>query len=41
MEEELEGLGFESLDILQPSLLLGMRAGMRPLELLASTLMPR
>jgi uncharacterized protein YbjT (DUF2867 family) len=40
MEEELEGLGFESLDILQPSLLLGMRAGMRPLELLASTLMP-
>jgi uncharacterized protein YbjT (DUF2867 family) len=40
MEEELEGLGFESLDILQPSLLLGMRAGMRPLELLAGTLMP-
>ena len=30
MEQELEGLGFESLDILQPSLLLGMRAGMRP-----------
>lgn len=40
MEEELEGLAFESLDILQPSLLLGMRAGMRPLELLAGALMP-
>ncbi len=40
MEEELEGIGFESLDILQPSMLLAWRAEMRPLELLASTLMP-
>lgn len=40
MEAQLEGLGFESLDILQPSLLLGMRAGMRPMELIATTLMP-
>jgi uncharacterized protein YbjT (DUF2867 family) len=40
MEQELEALGFESLDILQPSLLLGLRANMRPLEFIASTLMP-
>jgi len=40
MEEELEGLGFESLDILQPSLLMGWRAEMRPLELLGLALMP-
>jgi uncharacterized protein YbjT (DUF2867 family) len=40
MEEELEALGFESLDILQPSMLLGWRAEMRPLELLAMTFMP-
>ncbi len=40
MEEELEGLGFESLDILQPSMLLAWRAEMRPLELVASALMP-
>jgi uncharacterized protein YbjT (DUF2867 family) len=40
MEEELEGFGFESLDILQPSLLLGWRAEMRPLELLAMGVMP-
>ena len=40
MEEELEGVGFESLDILQPSLLLGTRAEMRPLELLAMFTMP-
>jgi uncharacterized protein YbjT (DUF2867 family) len=40
MEEELEGVGFESLDILQPSLLLGWRAEMRPLELLAMGVMP-
>jgi uncharacterized protein YbjT (DUF2867 family) len=40
MEEELEGVGFESLDILQPSLLLGWRAEMRPLELVAMGLMP-
>jgi uncharacterized protein YbjT (DUF2867 family) len=40
MEEDLEGVGFESLDILQPSILLAFRAEMRPLELLASALMP-
>ena len=40
MEEELEGVGFESLDILQPSMLLAWRAEMRPLEFLASALMP-
>jgi uncharacterized protein YbjT (DUF2867 family) len=40
MEEELESVEFESLDILQPSLLLGWRAEMRPLELLAMGLMP-
>jgi len=40
MEEELEGLGFESLDILQPSMLLSWRSEMRPLELLARALMP-
>lgn len=40
MEEELEGLGFESLDILQPSFLIGWRAEMRPLELLALAFMP-
>jgi uncharacterized protein YbjT (DUF2867 family) len=40
MEEDLEGVGFESLDILQPSMLLAWRAEMRPLELVASALMP-
>lgn len=40
MEEALESLGFESLDILQPSMLLGARAEMRPLELLGVLLMP-
>jgi uncharacterized protein YbjT (DUF2867 family) len=40
MEEDLEGLGFESLDILQPSMLLAWRAEMRPLELVASAFMP-
>lgn len=40
MEEALEGVGFESLDILQPSILLGWRAEMRPLELLAMAFMP-
>src|SRR5512136_2618947 len=33
MEEELEGIGFAALDILQPGLLLGLRHEMRPLEL--------
>jgi uncharacterized protein YbjT (DUF2867 family) len=40
MEEALQGVGFASLDILQPSLLLGWRAEIRPLELLASVFMP-
>jgi uncharacterized protein YbjT (DUF2867 family) len=40
MEEELEALGFESLDILQPALLLAWRSEMRPLELAARALMP-
>jgi len=40
MEQALEGLGFVSLDILQPSLLLGWRGELRPLELLGSVLMP-
>ncbi len=40
MEEQLEALGFESLDILQPGLLLGWRHEMRPLELLACAFMP-
>jgi uncharacterized protein YbjT (DUF2867 family) len=40
MEEELEGVGFESLDILQPSMLLSWRSEMRPLELVGGLLMP-
>jgi uncharacterized protein YbjT (DUF2867 family) len=40
MEQELEGLGFGALDILQPGLLLGWRHEMRPLELAAMALMP-
>jgi uncharacterized protein YbjT (DUF2867 family) len=40
MEQGLEGLVFESLDILQPSVLLAWRGEMRPLELLARALMP-
>jgi uncharacterized protein YbjT (DUF2867 family) len=40
MEEDLEGVGFESLDILQPSMLLSWRAEMRPLELAGRLLMP-
>jgi uncharacterized protein YbjT (DUF2867 family) len=40
MEQQLEALGFESLDILQPSMLLGWRREMRPLELLGCALMP-
>jgi uncharacterized protein YbjT (DUF2867 family) len=40
MEEALLGVGFASLDILQPSLLLGWRAEIRPLELLGSVFMP-
>jgi len=40
MEERLEDIGFESLDILQPSMLLGWRNEMRPLELVSALLMP-
>lgn len=40
MEQELETLGFESLDILQPALLLAWRSEMRPLERAARALMP-
>jgi uncharacterized protein YbjT (DUF2867 family) len=40
MEERLVSLGFESLDILQPSLLLGWRGEVRPLELAALAVMP-
>lgn len=40
MEEELEGLGFAALDILEPGLLLGWRHEMRPLELAAMISMP-
>jgi uncharacterized protein YbjT (DUF2867 family) len=40
MEEQLEGLGFAALDILQPGLLLGWRHEMRPLELAAMAFMP-
>jgi uncharacterized protein YbjT (DUF2867 family) len=39
-EEALEGMGFASLDILQPGLLLGMRRAMRPLDLAMSVAMP-
>jgi uncharacterized protein YbjT (DUF2867 family) len=40
MEEALTGLGFPALDILQPSLLLGLRREMRPLEALSMLGMP-
>ncbi len=40
VEKALEGLGFASLDIVQPGLLLGFRKEMRPLELLAILFMP-
>jgi uncharacterized protein YbjT (DUF2867 family) len=39
-EGELGKLGFASLDILQPSLLLGWRRELRPLELAAMAVMP-
>ena len=39
-EQELEQAGFTSLDILQPSMLLGWRHEMRPLELLGRLAMP-
>ena len=40
MEQALAALGFASLDVLQPSLLLGWRNQMRPLELLLRVIMP-
>ena len=40
VEQALERLGFASLDLLQPSLLLGWRGEIRPLELLGSVFMP-
>jgi uncharacterized protein YbjT (DUF2867 family) len=40
MEKALEGLRFRALDILQPSLLLGQRRELRPLELGAQLTMP-
>ena len=40
MEEQLAAVGFASLDILQPSLLLAWRPEMRPLELGARLFMP-
>lgn len=40
MEQALAGLGFASLDILQPGVLLGWRHEMRPLELAARLAMP-
>jgi uncharacterized protein YbjT (DUF2867 family) len=40
MEEAVTALGFPSVDILQPSLLLGSRKQFRPAELAASLLAP-
>jgi len=40
MEEALQGLGFASLDLLEPSLLLGLRREIRPVELLGMVFMP-
>jgi uncharacterized protein YbjT (DUF2867 family) len=40
MESALGALGFQSLDILQPGVLLGPRSEMRPLELAARVFMP-
>jgi uncharacterized protein YbjT (DUF2867 family) len=40
MEAALASVGFPSLDILQPGLLLGWRSEMRPLELAARLVMP-
>jgi uncharacterized protein YbjT (DUF2867 family) len=40
MEEQLTSVGFESLDILQPSLLLGWRREIRPLEIAALAVVP-
>jgi uncharacterized protein YbjT (DUF2867 family) len=40
MEQAVSGLGFASVDILQPSLLLGPRKAVRPLELAGRILAP-
>jgi uncharacterized protein YbjT (DUF2867 family) len=40
MEEAITAVGFPSVDILQPSLLLGSRSQMRPLELAGTLLAP-
>ena len=40
MEQQLEALEFESLDILQPSVLLGWRGEVRPVELAVAALVP-
>jgi uncharacterized protein YbjT (DUF2867 family) len=40
MEQAVEQTGFAALDILQPSILLGARREMRPLELVAVVLVP-
>ena len=40
MEDAITAVGFSSVDILQPSLLLGQRKQLRPLELAASVLAP-
>ena len=40
MEEALMGVGFPSLDILQPGVLLGWRGEIRPLEIAAVAVMP-
>jgi uncharacterized protein YbjT (DUF2867 family) len=40
MEQALEGMGFQSLDIMQPGLLLGWRHEVRPAELLGMAFMP-
>ena len=40
MEQALSAVGFQNLDILQPSLLLGWRGEIRPVELFGSVLAP-
>jgi uncharacterized protein YbjT (DUF2867 family) len=40
VEQALEGLGFPSLDIMQPGPILGFRKELRPLELLTIAFMP-
>lgn len=40
VEKSLEGLGFASLDIMQPGPLLGWRRDIRPVELLTTAFMP-